>query len=47
MNPRMPQKPWNRMVESVEPRPKEMMGMAAAMALFFGNHSIIVLTGEI
>ncbi len=40
------EKPLYMMVESVEPRPNEMMGNAAASALFAGNQSIIVFTGE-
>ena len=39
--------PLKRIVESVEPSPNEMIGSAAAIALCSGNHSIIVLTGEI
>ena len=38
--------PLKRIVESVEPRPKEMIGSAAAIALCSGNQSIIVFTGE-
>ena len=38
--------PLKRTVESVEPRPNEMIGSAAAIALCSGNQSIIVFTGE-
>ncbi len=47
-DPGVPQwMPLQRIADRVEPRPKEMMGSAAAIALCSGNQSIIVLTGEI